>query len=242
MDKDFILAGIKRTAERNGGAPLGQNKFAKLTGIKKIDWYGKHWSRWDDALKEAGYTPNTLNQPYDERSLLQPLALLVRELGRIPVEGELRIKARHDKTFPSHSVFRRFGSKVERARKILDYCAETAGFDDVAAICQSVIAEDLRKEPPPQAEQGSETQLGFVYLARMGKYYKIGHTGSLGRREYELALQLPEKLKLIHSISTDDPAGIEAYWHKRFEHQRANGEWFELSAQDVRAFKRRTFM
>ena len=75
----------------------------------------------------------------------------------------------------------------------------------------------------------------------MGKYYKIGHTGSLGRREYELALQLPEKLTLVHSISTDDPTGIEAYWHKRFEQKRANGEWFELSTRDVRAFKRRAF-
>lgn len=242
MDKDFILSEIKRTAEQNGGVPLGYTRFAKLTGIKRTDWYGKYWSRWGDALTQAGYTPNTLQLPYDERSLLQPLALLVRELGRIPAEGELRIKARHDKTFPSHTVFRRFGTKVERARKILDHCAEKAGFDDVAAICQSVIAEDGRKEAPRETEPNSEPQLGFVYLARMGKYYKIGHTGSLGRRQYELALQLPEKLTLVHSISTDDPAGIETYWHKRFEQKRTNGEWFELSAQDVRAFKRRTFM
>jgi hypothetical protein len=205
MNKDFILAEIKRTAEQNGGVPLGQNKFARLTGIKKTDWYGKHWSRWGDALTQAGYTPNALSQPYDERSLLAPFALLARELGRFPVEGELRIKARQDKAFPSHSVFTKLGSKVERARKLLDYCTETPGFDDVAAICQSIVAES-RKEAPQKAEPGTETQLGFVYLARMGKYYKIGHTGSLGRREYELALQLPEKLTLVHSISTDDPA------------------------------------
>jgi hypothetical protein len=76
----------------------------------------------------------------------------------------------------------------------------------------------------------------------MGKYYKIGHTGSVGRRQYEIALRLPEKLMLVHSLTTDDPAGIEACWHKRFEPKRANGEWFELSAQDVRAFKRRTLI
>jgi Meiotically up-regulated gene 113 len=60
------------------------------------------------------------------------------------------------------------------------------------------------------------------------------------RREGELGVQLPEKLPPIHYIETDDPDGIETYWHKRFESQgkRKEGEWFALTAADVRAFKR----
>jgi hypothetical protein len=54
---------------------------------------------------------------------------------------------------------------------------------------------------------------------------------------------LPEKCEVIHSFRTDDPTGIKAYWHRRFENKRREGEWFELTAQEIAAFrKRRAFM
>ena len=64
----------------------------------------------------------------------------------------------------------------------------------------------------------------------------------MGRRERELAIQLPQKGAMLHKISTDDPSGIEAYWHRRFESRRGNSEWFNLTAEDVAAFRRRKYM
>ena len=55
-----------------------------------------------------------------------------------------------------------------------------------------------------------------MYPMKSGRYYKIGRIDAIGRRDSEIKTQMLEELKVIHHISTDDPSGIEAYWHKRF--------------------------
>jgi hypothetical protein len=39
LDKAHILAEINRTADANGGKPLGWRKFLSETGIKQSDWF-----------------------------------------------------------------------------------------------------------------------------------------------------------------------------------------------------------
>jgi hypothetical protein len=78
-----------------------------------------------------------------------------------------------------------------------------------------------------------------VYLVKSGKHYKIGRSNHAGRRSNDSTLRLPERLEVIHTISTDDPAGIERYWHTRFADRRLDGEWFALTMGDISAFKRR---
>ena len=68
--------------------------------------------------------------------------------------------------------------------------------------------------------------------------YKNGKSLDTVRRGQELRTQMPQDLELIHEIKTDDPFGIEKYWHKRFEKKRLNREWFNLSSDDIKAFKR----
>lgn len=240
MKKQHILSEIKRTAATNGGAPLGVSRFSQETGIKESDWRGKIWARWGDALREAGFEPNQLRTAYDDEMLIEKFVGLARELGRFPVAAEVKMKARADDSFPWHNTFARFGSKQQFATKILDYCVHRAGYEDVAALC-AVVAKPAS---PANDEEDTESEevYGFVYLMKSGKHYKIGRSNAPGRREYELAIQMPEKLVPIHTIRTDDPVGIEEYWHRRFAAKRKNGEWFNLTGIDVKAFKRRKFM
>lgn len=240
LNKEYIIREIDRTAKENGGKPLGRIKFAAETGIKKSDWCGKYWTKWSEAIKEAGYEPNTFQQAYDDELLIKKLIDFIREIGKFPTSDELKLKSYNDKTFPSHGTFERLGNKHERAQKIVDYCEKSAQLSDIIDICRP-ICDSAKKFNESKIENDAEN-FGFVYLMKSGKYYKIGRSNSADRRKYELAIQLPEKVQLVHKISTDDPVGIEAYWHKRFEDKRKNGEWFELNSSDVKAFKRRKFM
>ncbi|MEQ1793478.1 MAG: GIY-YIG nuclease family protein [Nitrospira sp.] len=243
FSKAHILAEIKRTAQDNGGLPLGTARFRTETGIKSSDWMGKFWARWGDALTEAGFKPNLLQGPRKEDELLEILASFTRELGHFPVANEIKLRARTEPEFPWHNTFARLGDKRVLLGRLRDFCL-ARGEDDVATLCTTEISKLARREPSTEGDfkVDLESDLGYVYLLKSSRYYKIGRSNAVGRRERELAIQLPEKSKVVHSIKTDDPIGIEAYWHNRFKDHRKNGEWFELDATDVSAFKRRKFM
>lgn len=173
----------------------------------------------------------------DEEKLLLTLAHTVRELGHWPVVTELKLRAKQVPEFPSHNTFRRFGSKDEQIAKVIGYCEAAPAWKDVVDILRSSRAEPARREEDAIALPVGE--IGYVYLLKASRYYKIGRSSSFERRSRQLAIQLPERAETVHVIRTDDPVGIELYWHRRFDDKRKNGEWFELSAEDVKAFRRR---
>jgi hypothetical protein len=167
MNKQHILQEIKRTAEANGGNPLGRLRFFRETGIKESDWKGKYWARWNDAVSEAGLKPNKKTSAYEEELLIEKFISLMRELSRFPVVAEIRMKVRTDPSFPNDKTFGRFGSKLEFAAKILDYCRTRSGYEDAAALC-AAIAE--RPTTNGAEVDDSETVIGYVYLMKSGKF------------------------------------------------------------------------
>jgi hypothetical protein len=226
-------------ASANGGVPIGRARFERETGIKESDWAGRLWVRWSEAVKEAGFEPNKLNTAHEEEFLLEQYASLIRELGRIPVIGEVIMKRRTDPDFPSAKTFQRFGNKTQLLAKVAEFC-HAKGYDEVVAIYKAATSH--LKVVDSENGKDDEIAFGFVYLIKSGRHFKIGRSNAVGRREREIALQLPDKANTVHVLKTDDPPGIEAYWHRRFADRRKNGEWFELSPSDVKAFKRRKFM
>ncbi len=240
MNRENILKEIKRIAAANGGRAPGRLQFESETGVRVSDWRGRLWVRWNDAIREAGLIPNQKNIAYDEAFLIEKFISLMREQGHFPVFSELRFKATSDPEFPSDSTYRKFGRKSQLIALVLNYCNGRSGYEDIILFCKSAL--DSSEADLEEEQDSAETEVGFVYLLKSGRYYKIGRSNSAGRREYELTIQLPEKANTVHAIRTDDPVGIEAYWHKRFASKRKNGEWFALSSQDVSAFRKRKLM
>jgi hypothetical protein len=239
MNKAFILEEIRRTARANDGTPLGWRRFSTESGIRPCEWLGKLWARWGDALREAGFTPNGLQRPYPTAEVLDKYARFAQELGRLPSANELRLRRYGKRDFPSLEVFRRLGRKGELVHQVLTYCRGRDEYADVMRLCEEYTAPQGRVA----AQEGPDDEaVGFVYLLKSGRFYKIGKSKAVGRRTHELARQLPERTVTVHLIRTDDPGGIEAYWHKRFAAKRQHGEWFKLTAADVAAFRRRAFM
>lgn len=231
--RDLIVKEIKRLADAAGGKPPGVKAFTSATGITEAKWRGLIWARWGDALTEAGYEPNTLTAALPDDDVLTPIATLTRELGRLPTRAEIALQSARNPDLPSPGAVQRRYPTNQRLIEALLALSARDGWTDLATIL-----------PAPEhnaAMANRAKEDGSVYLLRSGAHYKIGRSDQLERRVKEIRVALPEAVTLIHSIRTDDAPGIEAYWHRRFADRRANGEWFALTPEDVRAFCRRTF-
>lgn len=237
MNKAAILAEILRTAEDNQGVPLGQERFETETGISPGTWRGKFWRTWGEAVKEAGLTPQKKKEATSEAFMIEYLAKLARKNGRWPTQADLRMERTENPDCPSIHAFDRLGSTQQRAALVLAFIDAHPDYEDVRGFVPANEAGTTER----QQDDSAATE-GFVYMIKAGRHYKIGKTFSVPRRHREISLELPEKPDVVHTIRTDDPSGIEAYWHGRFAARRANGEWFALTGDDVRAFKRRKFM
>jgi hypothetical protein len=242
MDKQHILNEIRRTATANGGLPPGRIRFFNETGIRETDWL-KFWPRWSAAVEEAGFTPLKFQGKNDRLIALRKLAELTRKLGAFPTRWELELTRREDSQFPNpSSLLRRTenGGKDGLIEELAEYCSAEVGYEDVVQILGSEKRPEKKKALPE--EEKSKVQYADVYLLRSGNRFKIGFSIAALSRATAINTSSPEGVQVVHIIRTDDPRGIEAYWHNRFAEKRGNGEWFALSAADVAAFKRRKFM
>jgi len=150
-----ILQAITRTAV--AGRALGQNAFSSASGIKQHKWR-RHWTRWNQAVVEAGFPPNTLTPKYTDETLGICLAELARSLGTAPVKGDVDHKKAADPTFPSYEAFARWKGSGALASALHRFCADRKDLSDVTAMCQSKAAAS----PPGRTAARDRVVKGYV--------------------------------------------------------------------------------
>ncbi len=236
MTKEDILSEIRRVARERGGR-VGRDAFQKTTGIHQSQFVGKYWATWGEALSEAGIAPVNFKRPrVPEKEVLEALAQLIARLRKWPTVAEMLLERHRNSSFPHWETIDRRRKEGDFQAKLLDHCANRPDL----AVVGEIVAQQPRSEPGGSSSMGRAVVQGYVYMMRSGRNHKIGHTNSPTRRHREVSLNQPKPTTWVHSIETDDPNGIEAYWHRRFESKRIPGtEFFTLDATDVAAFKRR---
>ena len=187
-------------------------------------------------MADAGLPLNKMQERISSDFVLDRYAEVCRHYSRPPSIAELKYYAIGIPGFLNKSTFaKHFGGKAEIIVALRDRAIER-GENDLLAILPNVEISS-----PPAVASFSEVSEGWVYLLKSGEHFKIGRSDDLEKRVKQISIALPEKVEMVHAIQTDDPPGIETYWHRRFAEHRANGEWFKLLPTDVKAYKRRKF-
>lgn len=233
--KESIISAYNELRIERGAKPIGERVFVRETGFSPFYWKGGYWRSWSVFQAEAGHVPNIANEKIADEVLLHRFAELALERNEIPTQADLTLKKKQDPSFPGRAAFQRFGERAALLARVAEYCEGREEFAPVRDLLKQGISSGLAYRLETFSIKG------FVYLLRSGKHYKLGRTNAVGRRLRELAIQLPQKPDTVHVIETDDPEGIEKYWHRRFADKRQGGEWFTLSPEDIRAFKKRRF-
>jgi hypothetical protein len=238
MTKDEYLELVRQHAEQAGGT-IGLRAFCRATRMPERHFLEFGFDNWGAAVAAANLRPVSFFRPRaDDADVVRQFVQLAARLGRWPTENDIVLARKKDDQFPCLQVVRRLGRSGGLAAKVVAFCEGNSDLGAVAALAARRIAAN--GEEPSQSRRAHVE--GYVYMMRSGRRYKIGYTSSPSRRHREVRLDLPDPTDLVHTIPTDDPPGIEAYWHHRFRDKRVRDtEFFELDAADVLAFKARKY-
>lgn len=103
-------------------------------------------------------------------------------------------------------------------------------------VADAAAQEYLSKRSDPR--RFSKPKAGFVYLLKSTSgFWKIGKTKNPDNRLKTFGVKLPFEVEYEHLIPCEDHNAAEYSLHQRFEANRVNGEWFDLSPDDVAYIK-----
>ncbi len=202
MEKHAILTEIKRTRRSKWRSAARRARFSqdkRDEGLQTGE--GRTGSVAAMQFATPDFSSNKLQAAYNEELLIEKFIGLARDLGHFPVATEVKMKAGAITAFPWHKLtFARFGSKQQFAARILNFCKDRAGYDDIVALCATIavptghqLSEDSACDLTA-APSGSTRRLCVhgTAKARAGKTQDWrSHLSSAGRIRFPYSFQRP---------------------------------------------------
>jgi hypothetical protein len=224
-----IIVKLKSAIASNGGQPPSSRAFFKASGLNHRDLLRAGWPTYGALLQSQGLQPTEMRRGYTDEEVFRPLAELVVSLGHFPTQNEREVERHRNQAFPSSEAYIRRGRGVMLEHALREWCQTTGNFPELV---------QTLKQSPSAPYVAAPVVRGYVYMLRAGNRIKIGKESTEGARQAAAGTWL-ENPTVIHRIPTDDPEGVEKYWHERFKKQgkHVKGELFNLSAADIAAFK-----
>lgn len=141
----------------------------------------------------------------------------------------------HDSTFVSYLVDKirdLEDIELESGIKLPESLAQ-----EFHAIKNKALDTQFRLSKKAKVNKPAEIK-GWVYLLKspLGAF-KIGRTKNPNDRLKTFKTSLPFEVEYLHLIETPDMVGLEQVLHLRYHNKRVNGEWFNLSPDDVAYIK-----
>lgn len=119
------------------------------------------------------------------------------------------------------------------AMKQTDIELPQATRDVIYALYHPNDIQDNNKKYTPK-----KNKKGHIYLLKSAHgHYKIGRSINAENRASLLDIELPFAIELIHYFTVPDMAKAESELHTMFADKRLNGEWFNLTDEDVNYIK-----
>lgn len=105
----------------------------------------------------------------------------------------------------------------------------------LATMCGPVVGKMLSDSfARMRAEKAARKESGWVYLATDGASYKVGRSIHPDKRVKSLKSGNPNPVYLFLKIKVKDSVSVEKSIHRHLESQRACGEWFNLTKQQLK--------
>lgn len=99
------------------------------------------------------------------------------------------------------------------------------------------VGDSYREQNFSDEENDKQHKEGYVYLMAGNGYCKIGKSKDVQARHRQLGIKMPFPIQVEHYIQCADMHSVEEYWHHLFREKRLEGEWFNLTEDDISLFR-----